>query len=78
MDLLYSFCSEIEKMIFKFNPNIFSTYLKLAVFQHLKHLGKPWKVIIRGVFMGGVRGAKPPPGPVQSIDFRGFSGPNGC
>jgi len=23
-------------------------------------------------------GAKPPPGPVTSIDFRGFSGPKGC
>ena len=27
---------------------------------------------------GGAMGAKPPPGPVKSIDFRGFSGPNGC
>ena len=32
----------------------------------------------RGVFRGGAMGAKPPPGQVKSIDFRGFSGPNGC
>ena len=27
---------------------------------------------------GGGIGAKPPPGPMKSIDFRGFSWPNGC
>ena len=33
----------------------------------------------RGVFRGwGAMGAKPLPGPVKSIDFRGFSGPNEC
>ena len=31
-------------------------------------------------FQGGAIGAKPPPppGPVKSIDFKGFSCPNGC
>ena len=29
-------------------------------------------------YSGGGYGAKPPPGPVKSFDFRGFSGPNGC
>ena len=34
---------------------------------------------IRGVAGGGgAIGAKPPPGPVKSIDFRGVSCPNGC
>ena len=32
----------------------------------------------RGVFKGGAMGAKSPPGPSKSIDFRGFSGHNGC
>ena len=27
---------------------------------------------------GGLLGLSPPPGPVKSIDFRGFSCPNGC
>ena len=27
---------------------------------------------------GGLRPVKPGPGPVKSIDFRGFSGPNRC
>ena len=31
----------------------------------------------RGVFRGGGYGAKPPLRPVKSIDFKGFSGPNG-
>ena len=29
----------------------------------------------KGVFRGGAMGAKPPPGPVKSINFRWFSGP---
>ena len=29
-------------------------------------------------YSGGAMEAKPPSGPVKSIDFRGFSGPNGC
>ena len=32
----------------------------------------------RGVFRGGAIGAKRPPGPVKSTDFRGFSCHNGC
>ena len=33
----------------------------------------------RGVFRGGgLWGLNPPPGPVKSIDFRGFSGPKGA
>ena len=32
----------------------------------------------KGVFRGGAMGAKPPPGTVKSINFRWFSGPNGC
>ena len=27
---------------------------------------------------GGAKGLRGPPGPVKSIDFRGFSGSNGC
>ena len=34
--------------------------------------------ITRGVFRGGYGGLAPPPGPVKSIDFRVFSGLNGC
>ena len=33
---------------------------------------------IKGVFRRGAMGTMPPPGPVKSIDFRRFSGPNGC
>ena len=32
---------------------------------------------LRGVFRGGY-GAKPPPGPVKSMDFRGFQAPTGA
>ena len=31
-----------------------------------------------GIVQRGGMGAKPPPGPVKSIEFRGFSDPSGC
>ena len=37
------------------------------------------KTPIRGVFSGGAMGAKPPPPePIKSFDFRGFSAPSLC
>ena len=33
---------------------------------------------LQGRIQGGLWGLSPPPGPVKSIDSRGFSGPNGC
>ena len=32
------------------------------------------KRLFSEAYSGGAIGAKPPPGPVKSIDFRGFSG----
>ena len=38
----------------------------------------PFRGVFRGVFRGAMGAQPPPPGPVKSMDFRGFSGPNGC
>ena len=37
MALLYTACPDIRKMIFKFQPEFFSSYLQLAVFDKLQH-----------------------------------------
>ena len=37
MALLYTACPDIRKMIFKFQPECFSSYLQLAVFDKLQH-----------------------------------------
>ena len=37
MALLYNACPDIRKMIFKFQPELFSSYLQLAVFDKLQH-----------------------------------------
>ena len=34
-------------------------------------------ILFRGVVRGGAMGAKPPPGPVKSMDFSRFSDPKG-
>ena len=53
-------------LIFSENPIIHPTFHIL-----------PYYINARGVFRGeGLWGLSPPPGPVKSIDLRGFSGPN--